>query len=471
MTACMAGCFSFFGVTRGSRVGKPAWAPLASELLKEYSVGDAIGSGAYGVVFAAEATLTGERVAVKMMDRSNLRSHEIETEAAFLRILSHRNVVGYHDLVFGKRHACLVMENFAGGDLVEGLQRRMKAEQGQGAFPCQRFVHIGSQMAAAVQYLHSNLIVHRDVKSDNFMMDRSDILDPQCRIALGDFGAARVLKSEEERMRSAVGTKMFWAPEFYALNYGMKVDVWAMGVVMYSLLVYRFPFRDEADVRRREPIYPKRLRPECKDYLRSMLRKSESKRPSAAQVAAHLWIRKEEEEPVSREDSEDFSPAETCASTCSSSAKAKSIGNFSSVSTKQGSDSSPSDVGSTPSGGDDLDSSFFAASRRPPLMASMQPHRSPEEVGPSREIWPPDRPCQGQQRPGAVHNEAFAAAVHEIRPVGAAGGVCELFECPRIELHGSSIQDLIPTPLTGSYGSMAIAAASMSFANSLVIKG
>mmetsp|Transcript_118160 Transcript_118160/g.294722 ORF Transcript_118160/g.294722 Transcript_118160/m.294722 type:complete len:224 (-) Transcript_118160:145-816(-) len=45
-------------------------------------------------------------------------------------------------------------------------------------------------------------------------------------------------------------------------------------------------------------------------------------------------------------------------------------------------------------------------SRRPPLMASMQPHRSPEEVGPSREIWPPDRPCQGQQRPGAVHNEA-----------------------------------------------------------------
>merc|ERR1719387_1489491 len=118
----------------------------------------------------------------------------------------------------------------------------------KGKIPCESTVLVSKQMLAALSYLHSNSIIHRDVKGDNYLMDRLDIVDPKCRIILTDFGTAVPLK-EKERLREGVGTKIFWSPEFYDGNYAHKVDIWAMGVVVYGLLDGRFPFRDEADVK------------------------------------------------------------------------------------------------------------------------------------------------------------------------------------------------------------------------------
>lgn len=283
----MAGCWSFFaGKVRGKRTGVPSWVVVNQEVLERYSIGEMLGRGAYGVVIAGVEQASGRDVAVKFFDRSRLSSTNMQSEVALLKCMRHRNIVRCIESICDTRHPCLVMERFAGGDLVEGLQRCMKDAD---RVPGEGFAHIGTQLAAALRYLHSFNIVHRDVKSDNVMLDRQDIADPEIRIALGDFGVARAI-GDGERLVEAAGTKMFWAPEFYALNYGIKVDVWAMGVVMYSLLVGRFPFRDEVEVRRREASYPRRLSQDARDYLKVMLRKAEARRASAEEVLSHPWL-------------------------------------------------------------------------------------------------------------------------------------------------------------------------------------
>lgn len=274
-----------------------------------------MGEGAYGVVVAGADRVTGRDVAVKFFNRKKLDSRAIQTEVAFLKCMRHRHVVGCIELINDSRHPCLVMEHFAGGDLVEGLQHRLKD---RASVPCESYAHLGAQIMSAVEHLHSFSIVHRDVKSDNFMIDSKDILDPKLRLALGDFGVARAL-GPNERLKDPAGTKMFWAPEFFAMDYSLKVDVWAAGVVMYSLLVGRFPFRDEADARRREPLYPKRLSPDCREFLKAMLNKSEARRPSAAEVRNLAWLRGAADEGL---DGEDTPSSTRSTSSCSSLAAA-----------------------------------------------------------------------------------------------------------------------------------------------------
>merc|ERR1712187_1040645 len=93
-----------------------------------------------------------------------------------------------------------------------------------------------------------------------------------------------------ERLSSEVGTRVFWPPEFFNKNYSFKVDVWAMGIIVYGLLDGRFPFKDENDIRKKEPKFPKKLAPDCEDFMRKMLTKDEAKRASADEIMAHPWI-------------------------------------------------------------------------------------------------------------------------------------------------------------------------------------
>jgi hypothetical protein len=144
-------------------------------------------------------------------------------------------------------------------------------------------------MGASVEHLHSRGVIHRDVKGDNYLMDRRDMTDPGCKVVLTDFGTACHVEPGE-RLNAAVGTKIFWAPEFFDKNYGTKVDVWAIGVIMYGLVTGRFPFRDEADIRAKEVKIPKRVHPSCEEMVKKMLEKKEALRFDAAQMMAHAWV-------------------------------------------------------------------------------------------------------------------------------------------------------------------------------------
>mmetsp|Transcript_59337 Transcript_59337/g.193545 ORF Transcript_59337/g.193545 Transcript_59337/m.193545 type:complete len:787 (+) Transcript_59337:86-2446(+) len=255
-------------------------------LLEEYSVGQTLGEGAFGIVSNCRRRATGEEFAVKMIDKVETPVDACRREADLLQSLDHPNIVKVHGVFYEKCFVCIVMDKYPGGDLVEGLQRHI---QERGHINCHDVVHVARQMGFTIQYLQNRTIVHRDIKGDNYLMDRNDMADPKCKVVLADFGTACNI-DPEERLNAGVGTKMFWAPELFDKSYGVKVDVWAMGIIMYGLVSGRFPFRDETDVRTKEVNIPKRVHPVCEAFIKTLLDKNEKTRPTADMVMLHKWV-------------------------------------------------------------------------------------------------------------------------------------------------------------------------------------
>ncbi|CAK0830593.1 unnamed protein product [Prorocentrum cordatum] len=267
------------------------WPPrvkqVGKRLLEAYDVGDVLGEGAFGVVYAAVHKETGTEVAIKMVDKVETPISQIRREMEILMAAQHEGTVKFHGVVFETCFVCFVMDKYSGGNLMTGLRSRLEQK---GKIGCLSLVHICAQMTSSVCYIHGLSIVHRDIKSDNYLKDRADICDPQCRIALTDFGSSSHV-NPGTRLSAQVGTRRYWAPEIFRKSYGPKVDVWAMGVTMYSLLDGFFPFRNDAEILWpiRELRFPE-MDAACKSYLEIMLTREESARASAEGILAHRWI-------------------------------------------------------------------------------------------------------------------------------------------------------------------------------------
>mmetsp|Transcript_123867 Transcript_123867/g.231814 ORF Transcript_123867/g.231814 Transcript_123867/m.231814 type:complete len:774 (+) Transcript_123867:158-2479(+) len=272
--------------TKGDKKGGGEKKGGQKRLLDSYTVGEMLGQGAFGIVYACKPHGQDRECAVKMVDKVETPVDKIREEAEMLKKLDHTNVIKCLDVIFEKCFVCIVMDRMRGGDLIVGMQAHWKSK---GKIPVLSTVHISYQMASSVAYLHNQSIVHRDVKGDNYLSDRNDIVDPQCRVVLTDFGTAIACKATE-RLHEKCGTKLYWSPEFFKHDYSLKVDVWAIGVVVYGLLNGRFPFRDEKDIWTKSVNIPKNTPPDCETFVLSMLEKAEDKRASSQQVAAHPWV-------------------------------------------------------------------------------------------------------------------------------------------------------------------------------------
>jgi len=180
-------------------------------LLEEYSVGEAIGEGAFGVVYACAHRKTRMQAGVKMVDKVETPTAVIRREAELMKSLSHDNIVRFHAVYFERCFVCIVMDKYSGGDLVDGMQTHMKEH---GKINPRDIIHVSYQMAASIKYLHGRHIAHRDIKGDNFLITTRDLRDPDCKVALSDFGTAELVEGQR-RLSSEVGTRIFWAPEIW----------------------------------------------------------------------------------------------------------------------------------------------------------------------------------------------------------------------------------------------------------------
>jgi len=175
------------------------------------------------------------------------------------------------------------MDIYKGGDLVDGLQK-------DGPFESEGIVHVAYQIAAAIAHLHEKSIGHRDIKGDNCMMDRGTLRDKQCKVVLTDFGTASYF-DPQDLFTAQVGTRQFWAPELLDKLYGLSVDIWAQGVLMYGLVTGKFPFRDENDIRRKEvKIRAPKCDQTCKGYILGMLHKEAAQRFDSAAIMRHEYL-------------------------------------------------------------------------------------------------------------------------------------------------------------------------------------
>jgi calcium-dependent protein kinase len=156
--------------------------------------------------------------------------------------------------------------------------------------------HFFRKILTVLSYMHSELIVHRDLKNENFMLlDKSYDSD----IKIIDFGLSRKLKDKNQTMQAGAGSPYFMSPEVLAKNYTIACDMWSAGVMLYAFIAGYPPFYGEEE----EDIYvmtrkgkfdydPKEwdhIAPEAKDLVNSLLTKEE-KRLTAAQALQHPWL-------------------------------------------------------------------------------------------------------------------------------------------------------------------------------------
>jgi len=207
-------------------------------------------------------------------------------EAQLQLRLDHPNIVRVHNVFFERCFVCILMDMCSGGDLIGAMEAHWEQE---GRIHSSEVVHICRQMAVAVEFLHSKDIAHRDIKGDNFLLDRPDLADPACHVALGDFGTACEVKSGS-RLTSRAGTRNHWAPEVFRGDYCSKVDIWALGIVVFALLEGKFPFADEPQIMSLAPELGEEMPDDAASFVLGLLRKAEQERYSAGEAVRHSWL-------------------------------------------------------------------------------------------------------------------------------------------------------------------------------------
>lgn len=267
-------------------------------LLADYTRGPILGRGSSGVAFLVRPTTCPERqlVAKEMciINVDEKRRREALAESQFLRDLSHQNIIICHDVFQDTNMLYIVMEYADGGDLGRWIQNRRNENR---RLPEQTVMSAFVQICSALNYIHSKKILHRDLKPANiFIMGDGELMD--CTIKLGDFGIAKMIDGSMGQAVSTVGTPSYLSPEICRNNpYGMKADIWSLGVVLYELLCLKVPFHagnlpamalmicsDE----------PKRIPEEYCDDLADLvfmlLRKEPKERPHVSAVLALPYV-------------------------------------------------------------------------------------------------------------------------------------------------------------------------------------
>merc|ERR1719193_361848 len=222
-----------------------------------------------------------------MIDQVETPLDEIEREAEMLKYLAHPTVVKLHDVYYEKVFVCMVLDFYKGGDMIQGMMAHWKTK---GMIPMSSVRILSKQMHTAVAWVHANACAHRDVKGDNFMMKEFLVENPQQLIFLSDFGTVcKVIPGQ--RMTQKCGTKNYWPPEFYRLNYTYKVDCWAVGVVMFGLVSGKFPFKVEEDVKYKKLVVQRKCPDGGGELIHAYLERDEDKRWECAAALQHPFLK------------------------------------------------------------------------------------------------------------------------------------------------------------------------------------
>ncbi|XP_038132491.1 serine/threonine-protein kinase PAK 6-like [Cyprinodon tularosa] len=246
-----------------------------------------IGEGSTGVVCIARERHSGRQVAVKMMDvRKQQRRELLFNEVVIMRDHKHPNVVQMFRSALVEDKLWVIMEYLQGGALTHIIgETRLNEEQ---------IATVCEGVLQALSYLHSQGVIHRDIKSDSILLT----LDG--RIKLSDFGFCAQISEDVPKRKSLVGTPYWMAPEVISkAPYGTEVDIWSLGIMVVEMVDGEPPYFNETPIsamkKLRDEAAPsvrnvQRLSPVLKDFLDCMLTRETPQRSGAVDLLEHPFL-------------------------------------------------------------------------------------------------------------------------------------------------------------------------------------
>ncbi|XP_044036245.1 serine/threonine-protein kinase BRSK2 isoform X2 [Siniperca chuatsi] len=266
----------------------------SNQYVGPYRLEKTLGKGQTGLVKLGVHCITGQKVAIKIVNREKLSESvlmKVEREIAILKLIEHPHVLKLHDVYENNKYLYLVLEHVSGGELFDYLVKKGRLTPKE----ARKFFR---QIISALDFCHSHSICHRDLKPENLLLDEKN------NIRIADFGMAS-LQVGDSLLETSCGSPHYACPEVIrGEKYdGRRADVWSCGVILFALLVGALPF-DHDNLRQllekvKSGVFhmPHFIPPDCQALLKGMIEVNADKRLTLEAIQKHPWYQGGRNEP------------------------------------------------------------------------------------------------------------------------------------------------------------------------------
>ena len=257
--------------------------------LGDYVLYSTLGVGTFGKVKLAEHIITGQKVAIKIINKQKMHQmnmHEkLSREINILKVMAHPHVIRMYELIDSPTELFMVMEYVSGGELFDYIVHKVRLRESEAR-------RLFQQIISGIEFCHSHMVCHRDLKPENLLLDKN------LQIKIADFGLSNRMW-DGEFLKTSCGSPNYASPEvvsgkFYA---GPETDVWSAGVCLYALLCGSLPFDDEnvpnlfRKIKHGNFTLPGHISADAKDLIVQMLVVDPTKRLTIPLIRKHRWFR------------------------------------------------------------------------------------------------------------------------------------------------------------------------------------
>jgi len=259
--------------------------------LEYYTFLKLIGKGAFGKVTLGIHKLTGKSVAIKTIEKKYMKDEfsrrKVFQEVYILKKIRHANVIRLLEVFEDPNHMLIVMEYAAGGDLLKYVRTK-------GPLPEPEAREIFRQIVYGLGHIHARSVIHRDVKLDNILLDKSG------GVKICDFGVSKII-AKQDIIKEQCGTPAYIAPEVISNEgyCGFYIDHWSLGVLLYAMLCASVPFKAKnmqellEVILSTEVTFPVKISENAQNLITSLLRIPPRERLSIPEILNHPWMKDE----------------------------------------------------------------------------------------------------------------------------------------------------------------------------------
>ena len=260
-----------------------------SYTIDNFKIEKTIGEGTFGKVKIGIHIPTGEKVAIKILEKDKIQDNEdlerITREIKYLKILKHPNIIQIFQIIEDKKNYYLIMEFAKCGELFTHIVNNKRLSETEAAI-------FYTQLIKGLSFIHKHNIVHRDIKPENLLLKENNIL------TIIDFGLSNQYQPGG-LLLTPCGSPCYAAPEMILGRYysGLMVDIWSSGIVLYAMVCGYLPFEDKNNDKLYKKILsghfeiPDRLSPNCKDLITKILKVNPKKRIKLEEIMKHPFLK------------------------------------------------------------------------------------------------------------------------------------------------------------------------------------